>query len=102
MCAGCFTHILADARIRDETATCPNCRCVIAKESCTRNSAVEKAIAELPGECQYCNKEMPRSQMERHISDICEERHVICRYSIIGCPWKGPFHESGKIYKCFF
>lgn len=37
MCAGCFTHLLADARIRDETATCPNCRVEISRSLATRN-----------------------------------------------------------------
>ena len=37
MCAGCFTHLLADARIRDETATCPNCRVEITRSIATRN-----------------------------------------------------------------
>jgi len=42
MCAGCFTHLLADARLRDEVATCPNCRIEINKNTSTRNLAVEK------------------------------------------------------------
>ena len=95
MCAGCFTHLLADARIRDETATCPNCRCVISKETCSRNLAVEKAVCELPGECRFCNKELPRSFLDKHMADICEERIVACRFASIGCPWNGPFHEAG-------
>ena len=96
MCAGCFTHLLADARIRDETATCPNCRCVISKDACSRNLAVEKAVCELPGECRFCNQELPRSLLDRHMTDICEERIVACRFVSIGCPWNGPFHEAGK------
>lgn len=76
MCAGCFTHLLADARLRDETATCPNCRTVISRELCSRNLAVEKAVCELPTECQFCSSELPRAQIERHESDLCEERCV--------------------------
>ncbi len=26
MCAGCFIHLLADSRLKEEQATCPNCR----------------------------------------------------------------------------
>lgn len=95
MCAGCFTHLLADARIRDETATCPNCRCVISKDACSRNLAVEKAVQELPGECRFCSQELPRSLLDKHMTDICEERIVSCRYAPIGCAWNGPHHEAG-------
>lgn len=52
MCAGCFTHLLADSRLRDQVATCPNCRCEISKSNASRNLAVEKAVSELPSECQ--------------------------------------------------
>lgn len=95
MCAGCFTHLLADARIRDETATCPNCRCVISKDACSRNLAVEKAVQELPGECRFCSQELPRSLLDKHMADICEERIVACRFAPIGCGWNGPHHEAG-------
>lgn len=77
MCAGCFTHVLADARLRDEMATCPNCRIEISKSSASRNLAVEKAVSELPSECQYCNKEFPRNTLERHEESLCEERLVL-------------------------
>lgn len=74
MCAGCFTHLLADARLRDEVATCPNCRVEISKHSSSRNLAVEKAVNELPAECQFCNKEFPRNSLDRHEREECEER----------------------------
>lgn len=74
MCAGCFTHVLADARLRDEMATCPNCRIEISRTSPSRNLAVEKAVSELPAECQYCAKEFPRNSLERHEETMCEER----------------------------
>lgn len=93
MCAGCFTHLLADARLRDETATCPNCRTVISRELCSRNLAVEKAVCELPTECQFCASELPRAHIERHEADLCEERLTRCSYSRIGCQWRGPHHE---------
>lgn len=76
MCAGCFSHILADARLRDETATCPSCRVEISKTSATRNLAVENAVSELPSECQFCNKQFPRNSLERHEEHECEERLV--------------------------
>ncbi|KAK5648450.1 hypothetical protein RI129_003342 [Pyrocoelia pectoralis] len=94
MCAGCFTHVLADARLRDEMATCPNCRVEISKASATRNLAVENAVSELPSECQFCNKEFPRNTLERHEEGLCEERISSCKFSRIGCPWRGPVHES--------
>ncbi|KAL7302436.1 hypothetical protein TKK_0005088 [Trichogramma kaykai] len=93
MCAGCFTHVLADARLRDELATCPNCRIEISKTSASRNLAVEKAVSELPAECQYCTKEFPRNSLERHEETLCEERISSCKFSRIGCPWRGPNHE---------
>lgn len=76
MCAGCFTHILADARLRDETSTCPNCRVEISKDSASRNLAVENAISELPSECKYCSKEFARNSLDHHQETLCEERLV--------------------------
>ncbi|XP_028155474.1 cysteine and histidine-rich protein 1 homolog [Diabrotica virgifera virgifera] len=96
MCAGCFTHVLADARLRDETATCPSCRVEISKTTATRNLAVENAVSELPAECQFCNKQFPRNSLVRHEESECEERISGCKYSRIGCPWRGPLHERSE------
>ncbi|GAB6026997.1 hypothetical protein CHUAL_013663 [Chamberlinius hualienensis] len=93
MCAGCFTHLLADARLRDETATCPNCRVEISKTTSSRNLAVEKAVNELPAECQYCSQTFPRHLLDRHEMDVCCERITTCKFHRIGCPWRGPYHE---------
>ncbi|KAL3289235.1 hypothetical protein HHI36_003668 [Cryptolaemus montrouzieri] len=93
MCAGCFTHVLADARLRDELATCPSCRVEISKTSATRNLAVENAVSELPSECQFCNQQFPRNSLERHEEQECDERISGCKFSRIGCPWRGPLHE---------
>ncbi|NXA57557.1 CYHR1 protein, partial [Nothocercus julius] len=74
MCAGCFIHLLADARLKEEQATCPNCRCEISKSLCCRNLAVEKAVSELPCECGFCAQQFPRSLLERHQKDECQDR----------------------------
>lgn len=96
MCAGCFTHLLADARLRDELATCPNCRVEIGRSSASRNLAVEKAVSELPAECTFCNREFPRNSLDRHQDSLCEERITSCRFARIGCPWRGPWHETSS------
>ncbi|XP_059971749.1 zinc finger TRAF-type-containing protein 1 isoform X2 [Mesoplodon densirostris] len=93
MCAGCFIHLLADARLKEEQATCPNCRCEISKSLCCRNLAVEKAVSELPSECGFCLCQFPRSLLERHQKEECQDRVTQCKYKRIGCPWHGPFHE---------
>ncbi|XP_062384822.1 zinc finger TRAF-type-containing protein 1 isoform X1 [Sardina pilchardus] len=93
MCAGCFIHLLADARLKEEQATCPNCRCEISKSLCCRNLAVEKAVSELPTDCSFCLKQFPRSSLERHQNEECQDRVTRCKYVRIGCPWQGPFHE---------
>ncbi|XP_055610335.1 zinc finger TRAF-type-containing protein 1 homolog [Uranotaenia lowii] len=93
MCAGCFTHLLADGRLRDQNATCPNCRTEISKNNSSRNLAVEKAVSELPSECQYCGNEFPNKSIEYHESNECEERPTDCKFSRIGCQWRGPIHE---------
>ncbi|KAK3609401.1 hypothetical protein CHS0354_011977 [Potamilus streckersoni] len=93
MCAGCFNHLLADARLKDETATCPNCRCEIGKTTCLRNLAVEKAVSELPSQCQYCNCQLPRHLLSYHEQEQCQERPCSCKYTRIGCRWRGPHHE---------
>ena len=74
MCAGCHAHLLADSRLRDENATCPNCRCDIRETSCVRNLAVEKALSELPTECLFCEQKYPRNQIQHHQSSLCKER----------------------------
>ncbi|KAM4028135.1 zinc finger TRAF-type-containing protein 1 isoform 1-T1 [Anomaloglossus baeobatrachus] len=93
MCAGCFIHLLADARLKEELATCPNCRCEISKSLCCRNLAVEKAVSELPSECGFCMKAFPRSLLDRHKKEECQDRVTQCKYKRIGCPWQGPYHE---------
>ncbi|XP_017058024.1 cysteine and histidine-rich protein 1 homolog [Drosophila ficusphila] len=94
MCAACFTHLLADGRLRDQIATCPNCRVEISKSTASRNLAVEKAASELPSDCQFCNKEFPYKSLERHEQHECQERPTKCKYHRIGCQWRGPFHET--------
>ncbi|XP_026743819.1 cysteine and histidine-rich protein 1 homolog isoform X2 [Trichoplusia ni] len=94
MCAPCFTHLLADARLRDESATCPNCRVEISKTSASRNLAVEKTVSELPSECKFCTCVFPRHSLQHHEENTCEERLTGCRYACIGCPWRGPAHEA--------
>ncbi|KAL7733807.1 hypothetical protein ACLKA6_011530 [Drosophila palustris] len=94
MCAACFTHLLADGRLRDQIATCPNCRVEISKSTASRNLAVEKAASELPSECQFCNKEFPYKSLERHEQHECQERPTKCKYHRIGCQWRGPYHET--------
>ncbi|GBP31951.1 Cysteine and histidine-rich protein 1 homolog [Eumeta japonica] len=76
MCAACFTHLLADARLRDEAATCPNCRVEISKASASRNLAVEKAVSELPANCKYCAGEFPRHALKHHEDRRCDEREI--------------------------
>lgn len=93
MCAGCFTHLLADGRLRDQNATCPNCRTEINKNNSSRNLAVEKAVSELPSECQYCGNEFPNKSVDYHESNECEERPTDCKFARIGCQWRGPIHE---------
>lgn len=93
ICIQCFNHLLADARIKDEQATCASCRCAISRETCTRNLAVEKAVREMPGTCKHCARQLPRMHLPTHESDHCEERPISCGFSAIGCPWRGPFHE---------
>lgn len=83
MCAGCFIHLLADARLKEEQATCPNCRCEISKSLCCRNLAVEKAVSELPTECGFCMKAFPRALLERHKKEECQDRCDIPHASLM-------------------
>lgn len=75
-------------------ATCPNCRVEISKSTASRNLAVEKAVSELPNECQFCGKEYPSKSLDRHEKNECDERPTNCKYHRIGCQWKGPVHEG--------
>lgn len=74
MCAPCFTHLLADARLRDEAATCPNCRVEISKATASRNLAVEKTVSELPSECKFCTRVFPRHSLQHHEESACDDR----------------------------
>ncbi|XP_065337314.1 zinc finger TRAF-type-containing protein 1 homolog [Cloeon dipterum] len=94
LCAGCFTHVLADARLRDEVATCPSCRVELSRASACRNLAVEKAVSELPAPCTFCGKEFARAILQRHQEELCEERITECQFKRLGCPWCGPHHEA--------
>ena len=85
MCASCFSHLLADARLKDENSTCPNCRCEISKTSCSRNLAVEKAISELPTECKYCSQQLPRCAITHHEREQCQERCVALSCLVLRC-----------------
>ncbi|XP_027767100.1 cysteine and histidine-rich protein 1, partial [Empidonax traillii] len=60
---------------------------------CCRNLAVEKAVSELPSECGFCAQQFPRSLLERHQKEECQDRVTQCKYKRIGCPWQGPYHE---------
>nr|NP_001123341.1 zinc finger protein (TRAF/RING)-4 [Ciona intestinalis]FAA00142.1 TPA: zinc finger protein [Ciona intestinalis] len=93
MCVGCYHHLLADARLKDEQATCPSCRVDITRGTCIRNLAVEKAISELPVECRTCGGTFPRSNIVNHELHQCSERVVPCRFKQLGCYWSGPAHE---------
>lgn len=89
-----FTIFFFHNRLRDQVATCPNCRVEISKSTASRNLAVEKAVSELPNECQFCGKEYPSKSLERHEKNECDERPTNCKYQRIGCQWKGPVHEG--------
>ena len=44
MCVSCLHHLLADCKLKQQDATCPNCRCDVSRMNCTRNLAVEKML----------------------------------------------------------
>lgn len=76
MCIGCFNHLLADARLKNEQAQCPSCRAEISTKDSSRNLAVEKAVSELPTHCRFCEDEFPRHQIPFHEKSSCDERYV--------------------------
>jgi hypothetical protein len=94
MCAACFTHILTDARLKDDgPATCPNCRCEISRQLCCRSLVAEKVLSQLPIDCTHCKEVFLRCDIDKHERYECTERPVKCVYSRIGCSWEGPYHE---------
>ena len=76
MCTGCFNHLLADGRLKNEQATCPSCRSDISSKSASRNLAVEKAVSELPTHCKYCKDEFPRNLIPMHEKSACDQRYL--------------------------
>lgn len=93
MCSPCLTHLLTDARLKDEQATCPNCRCEISKQLCCRSLIAEKVLSQLPTSCAHCKSTVLRCDIDKHEKYECHERPVKCLYNRIGCNWEGPFHE---------
>jgi len=75
MCSSCHAHVLADAMLKDSAAACPSCRIDLARHLCSRNLAVEKAVAELLTHCLACNQELPRHRLIEHQRNQCCERY---------------------------
>ncbi|XP_045527423.1 cysteine and histidine-rich protein 1 homolog isoform X1 [Pieris brassicae] len=97
MCAPCFTHLLADAQLRDESATCPNCRVEISKTSASRNLAVEKTVSELPSECKFCTRVFPRHALQNHEDKICEDSGNEYKFSQLSVDVASPAAVSGLV-----
>lgn len=93
MCYTCLNHLLADARLKEESPNCPNCRCEIGLDSCMRNLAAEKAVGEIPTECSWCGQMVNRCNIEAHERHRCNKRPSKCRFSFAGCDWKGPLDK---------
>jgi len=103
MCTGCFNHLLADGRLKNEQATCPSCRAEISSKNASRNLAVEKAVSELPTYCKYCKEEFARNLVPIHEHDSCEQRPSFCSYKNLGCLWDGMYHQIESHEKeCLF
>lgn len=96
MCATCLGHLLADARLKDEVSSCPNCRCDISWDRCVRNLAAEKAVGELPTQCLYCSEYINRCDIENHERNLCQKRETTCTYSWAGCTWTGSVADSHR------
>lgn len=114
MCSSCHAHVLADAMLKDSTAACPSCRIDLARHLCSRNLAVEKAVAELLTRCLACNQELPRYELTEHQRRHCRERYALgchvcvcmvttsgcsigrachCKCQVIGCEWQGSWNK---------
>lgn len=94
VCNDCFIHILADANLQDKIPKCPNCRQDISNSKAIRNLAIENAVNHLKYECQYCYKLITVEGLKYHELNECDERIVACKYSWIGCQWRGTFCEA--------
>jgi hypothetical protein len=71
----------------------PSCRAEISAKNACRNLAAEKAVSELPTQCDYCSLEIPRSQIAYHEKNLCEQRPSVCQYKVLGCKWEGLWHQ---------
>lgn len=85
-------------RLHTHTRLSPGCalslrRCEISKNLCCRNLAVEKAVSELPTECTFCLKQFPRSSLERHQKEECQDR---CAQKAPQTPPPPPPRYGGK------
>ncbi|CAG2248309.1 unnamed protein product [Mytilus edulis] len=74
------TGLIQDSKMRQQPV--PTADVKSAKNLCSRNLAVEKAVSELPTECQYCYCHLPRNQVDYHERIVCE-RPSLCKYSAL-------------------
>lgn len=56
-------------------------------------TAVEKAVSELPADCQFCSQKYPRNSLERHEAELCEERWVV----LLCCKTRA---NAAMLHKC--
>ncbi|XP_022225931.1 cysteine and histidine-rich protein 1 homolog [Drosophila obscura] len=68
-------------------ALCATCGVRIDGEH-NRNSAVERALAEMRVLCGQCGGRMPRSALRAHTRE-CPSRVVLCKFRVLGCNWIG-------------
>ena len=79
------------------SCSCPICRVSLRNFSDGRGMQrcllAEKLAAEIPIRCKYCEILRPRKMIDIHQRLRCTLRPVGCRYSWLGCDWKGIARE---------
>lgn len=94
LCAECLRFLVAESRLRGETAVCPTCGVGVDLTPTSRSLSSAIDEDEKLAECPYCSKMLSKNLMKNHTAASCERRPVECEYKRLSCTWTGPLCDK--------
>jgi len=90
LCVDCNARI-----IEGNKAECPVCKVRLNRRYPTRNRLAEKYLAAMMVECtnEACKVKTQYGNLKHHLKEECAMRHCLCKYSTLGCDWKGLYKD---------
>merc|ERR1712130_431750 len=88
ICEECYPQIIP--------CKCPLCRCAMNKTKPIRCRIAERALSLRLVTCRHdgCSKEVLFSKLNDHEMNECQYKPINCKFSILGCEWKGLRHDQ--------